>query len=322
MNVIEVTGFGDRDVLGTADRDTPEPDLSEVRIAVEAVGVNFADIMQRRGHYPGGPQPPYVPGTEAAGTIDAVGEGVDREVGERVVAMTNEAYAEYTTANVDALFAIPEEMSFEEAAGFPVQFLTAHNTLFEWGGLTEGESVLIHAAAGGVGTAATQLASQAGAETFGTASTREKLDLAEELGLDHGIQYTETDFADAVNDATDDEGVDLVLDGVGGDTTQRSLSCLTDFGRMTVYGAASGEPGHPDTSTLLFNNHTVIGYHLGQAIERVPQRVLGAVPDLTEALVSGDLDVVVGETFPLADAAEAHAYIENRESSGKVVLVP
>jgi NADPH2:quinone reductase len=322
MEAIEVTDFGDRDVLTAAEREAPEPDAGEVRVAIEAIGVNFADVMQRRGHYPGGPQPTYVPGMEAAGTIDAVGEGVDREVGERVVAMTNEAYAEYTTASVDALFDVPEGMGFEEAAGFPVQFLTAHNTLFEWGGLTEGESVLIHAAAGGVGTAATQLASRIGAETFGTASTEAKLDLAAELGLDHPIQYTETDFAEAVNEATDGEGVDLVLDGVGGGTTQKSLSCLTDFGRMTVYGAASGEPGQPDTGTLLFNNHTVIGYHLGQAIERVPGRVLGAVPNLTGALTSGDLEVIVGETFPLAEAEAAHAHIEERESSGKVVLVP
>lgn len=322
MEAIEVTDFGDRDSLTTTEREVPEPDSGEVRIAVEAVGVNFADIMQRRGNYPGGPQPPYVPGMEGAGTIDAVGEGVDREVGERVIAMTNEAYAEFSTASVDALFDIPSGMDFEAAAGFPVQFLTAHNTLFEWGGLMEGESVLIHAAAGGVGTAATQLASRAGATVFGTASSQEKLDLAAELGCDQPIDYTETNFATAVNDYTDGAGVDLVLDGVGGETTQRSLSCLTGFGRMTVYGAASGEPGRPDTGTLLFNNHSLLGYHLGQAIEHTPQRVLGAVPDLTEALTAGELEVVVGETFSLSDVKEAHAHVENRESTGKVVLVP
>jgi NADPH2:quinone reductase len=322
MEAIEVTDFGDRSSLTTTEREGPEPGPGEVRIAVEAIGVNFADIMQRRGHYPGGPQPPYVPGMEAAGTIDAVGEGVDREVGERVVAMTNDAYAEFSTASVDALFDVPEGMAFEEAAGFPVQFLTAHNTLFEWGGLTEGESVLIHAAAGGVGTAATQLASRAGATVLGTASSQEKLDLASELGCDQPIQYTETDFAEAVDDHTDGAGVDLVLDGVGGETTQRSLECLTDFGRMTVYGAASGEPGRPDTGTLLFNNQTLLGYHLGQAIEHTPQRVLGAVPDLTEALTAGELEVIVGETFSLSDVKEAHAHVENRESTGKVVLVP
>ncbi|EMA47660.1 zn-dependent oxidoreductase, NADph:quinone reductase [Halococcus morrhuae DSM 1307] len=322
MKAVEITEFGDSDVIETTEREVPEPGDGEVRVAVEAAGINFADIMQRRGHYVGGPEPPYVPGMEAAGTIDAVGDGVDREVGERVVAMTDEGYAEYTTADAAGLFDIPESMSFPEAAGFPVQFLTAHNTLFEWGGLEEDERVLIHAAAGGVGTAATQLASEAGAEVFGTASTQEKLDLAERLGLDHPINYTETEFAEAVNDATDGEGVDLVLDGIGGDTTTDSLDCLTHFGRMVSYGAASGEPGYPDTSTLLFNNFTIQGYHLGQSMQRAPERVLDAVPHLTELLTNGELEVVVGETFPLAEAADAHEYIENRKSSGKVVLEP
>ena len=322
MQAIEITEFGDSGVIESTERDRPEPSDGEVRIAVEAVGVNFADIMQRRGHYVGGPEPPYVPGMEVAGTVDAVGEGVDRETGERVVAMTDEGYAEYATANAAGLFDVPESMSFPEAAGFPVQFLTAHNTLFEWGGLEEGERVLVHAAAGGVGTAATQLASEAGAKVFGTASTQDKLDLAERLGLDHPINYTESDFAEEVNDTTDDEGVDLVLDGIGGDTTTESLDCLTHFGRMVSYGAASGEPGHPDTSTLLFNNFTVYGYHLGQSMQRAPERVLDAVPHLTELLTSGELEVIVGETFPLAEAADAHEYIENRQSSGKVVLEP
>ncbi|WP_049996758.1 quinone oxidoreductase family protein [Halococcus sediminicola] len=322
MQAIEITEFGDSGVIESTERDRPEPSDGEVRIAVEAVGVNFADIMQRRGHYVGGPEPPYVPGMEVAGTVDAVGEGVDREVGERVVAMTDEGYAEYATANAAGLFDVPESMSFPEAAGFPVQFLTAHNTLFEWGELEEGERVLVHAAAGGVGTAATQLANEAGAEVFGTASTEEKLALAERLGLDHPIDYTETDFAEEVNEQTDGEGVDLVLDGIGGETTTESLDCLTHFGRMVSYGAASGEPGYPDTSTLLFNNFTIQGYHLGQSMQRDPERVLDAVPHLTELLTSGELEVIVGETFPLAEAADAHEYIENRQSSGKVVLEP
>lgn len=322
MKAIEVTEFSGNDVLEATECDAPEPTDGEVRIAVEAAGVNFADIMQRRGHYQGGPQPSFVPGMEVAGTIDAVGEGVDRETGEQVVAMSDEGYAEYVTANAAGLFDVPESMSFEEATGFPVQFLTAHNTLFEWGELDGDERVLIHAAAGGVGTAATQLADEAGAEVFGTASTPEKLNLAERLGVGHPINYTETDFAEEVNDSTDGEGVDLVLDGIGGDTTAESLDCLSHFGRMVSYGAASGRPGEVDTGTLLFNNYTVYGYHLGQSMQRDPERVLNAVPHLTELLTSGDLEVIVGETFPLEDAVAAHEYIENRESTGKVVLKP
>ena len=323
MKAIEVQAFGTSDELSVVERETPEPGEGEVRVEVAAAGINFADIMQRRGHYEGGPEPTYVPGMEAAGTIDAVGEGVGLDEGDRVVAMTNGgAYAEYAIADPQSLFPIPDGMSFEEAAGFPVQFLTAHGCLFEWGGLEEGERVLIHATAGGVGTAAVQLASRAGAEVFGTASTEEKLDLAERLGCDHPIQYTEEDFVDRVHEITDGEGVDLVLDGVGGETSAESLDAIPQFGRMVAYGAASGRPGEIDTGTLLFGNKSVIGYHLGRAMVEDPNRVLKAVPDLQEGLQSGELEVIVGEDFALEDAAEAHQFIEDRGSTGKVVLKP
>ncbi|MDG5819208.1 NADPH:quinone oxidoreductase family protein [Natronococcus sp. A-GB7] len=323
MKAIEVTEYGDSDELETVDRDVPEPDAGEVRIEIEAAGINFADVMQRRGVYPGGPEAPYVPGMEAAGTIDATGEGVDLDEGDRVVAMLDRGgYAEYATANAQMLFPIPEGMSFEEAAGFPVQFLTAHSCLFEWGELEEGESVLIQAAAGGVGTAAVQLASNAGAEVFGTASSEEKLELAAELGCDHPIQYTETDFRETVEAETDGEGVDLVLESVGGDVFERSLDAMAHFGRMVTFGVASGEPASAENRRLLFENKSVRGFHLGQAAMHDPSRIMQAVPELTEGLASGDLEVIVGESFPLEEAADAHRYIEDRKSSGKVLLKP
>ena len=323
MQAIEVSEFGSTDVLETIEAETPEPQEGEVRIEVRAAGVNFADIMQRRGNYQGGPEPPYIPGMEVAGVIDAVGDGVDHETGEKVVSLlTSGGYAEYAIADARGLLDVPGKMSFEEAAGFPVQWLTAHNLLHEWGDLEEGETVLVHAAAGGVGSAAVQLAAEAGAEVIGTASTEEKLELASELGMDHGIQYTEEDFVERVDEITDDQGVDLVLDGIGSDTTDRSLDALTSFGRMVSFGAASGEPGRPNTADLLFGNKTVIGYHLGSAIAQKPERVLGAVPELTQLLSEGTLEVQVGHTFDLEAAAEAHRFIEDRKSSGKVVLQP
>ncbi|QLG49406.1 quinone oxidoreductase family protein [Natrinema halophilum] len=324
MKAIEVDAYGDSDELSVVDVQMPEPDAGEVRIDIEAAGINFADIMQRRGHYPGGPEPPYVPGMEAAGTVNAVGEGVDDlEVGDRVVTMLDTGgYAEYATADAGMLFPVPDEMSLEAAAGFPVQFLTAHACLFEWGGLEEGESVLIQAAAGGVGTAAVQLASNAGAEVFGTASTQEKLDLASDLGCDHPINYTETDFREVIDDETNGDGVDLVLESVGDDVFERSLDAMAHFGRMVTYGVASGVPAEVSNQRLLFENKTVKGFHLGQAATHDPGRVMQAVPDLTEGLASGDLEVILGKSFALEDAAEAHQYIEDRKSSGKVVLQP
>jgi NADPH2:quinone reductase len=230
-------------------------------------------------------------------------------------------YAEYVTADAAGLFDVPTGLSVEEAAGFPVQFLTAHNCLHSWGDLEAGESVLIHAAAGGVGTAAVQLASEAGAEVFGTASTDEKLALAERLGCDHPINYEDEDFT-AVIDSETDHGVDLVLDGVGGETSARSLDALKEFGRMVVYGAASGEPGQLRTDEVLFGNQTIQGYHLGRATRRQPTRVFEAVPELTELLESGRLEVQFDRAFDLTAVQDAHEYIESRQSSGKVVLTP
>ncbi|WP_090619272.1 quinone oxidoreductase family protein [Natrinema salaciae] len=324
MKAIEIESYGESDELSVVDVPTPEPGAGEVRIDIEAAGINFADIMQRRGHYPDGPEPTYVPGMEAAGTVDAVGDGVeDLSEGDRVVAMLDTGgYAEFVTADANLLFPIPDEMSFEEAAGFPVQFLTAHACLFEWGGLEADESVLIQAAAGGVGTAAVQLASNAGAEVFGTASTGEKLDLANSLGCDHAINYTNTDFREVVDEETDGEGVDLVLESVGDDVFERSLDAMAHFGRMVAYGVASGVPAEVSNQRLLFENKTVKGFHLGQASLHDPSRVMKAVPELTDGFASGDLEVILGESFALEDAAEAHQYIEDRKSSGKVLLKP
>ncbi len=339
VKATRIEAFGDSDALETGEIERPEPRSGQVLLEVRAAGINFADIMQRRGEYPGGPQPPFTPGMEVAGVISEVGDEADLDEGDRVVGLIGQGgYAEYAIADPQALFPIPEGMGFEEAAGFPVQYLTAHNCLFEWGGLereapsasesasgpsprADGERVLIHAAAGGVGTAAVQLASRAGAEVFGTASTQEKLDLSSELGCDHPINYTETDFSEEIGEITD-EGVDLVLDGVGGESFEKSLDALAPFGRIVTYGVASGEPGRVETPEVFFGNSSIIGYHLGKASQQAPERVFAAVSDLTEGFASGGLGVVVGETFDLEEAAEAHRFIENRESSGKVVLVP
>jgi len=323
MRAAQVTEYGDRETLEVTDVETPEPGSGEVRIEVKAAGINFADIMQRRGHYQGGPEPPYIPGLEVAGVVDAVGDGVGREVGDEVVCMVDGAggYSEYATANAMGLFDIPEGLSFEEAAGFPVQYLTAQNCLHEWGGLEEGESVLIHAAAGGVGTAAVQIAREAGAEIFGTASTEEKLEKAASLGADHTINYEEEDFVEVVREKTD-YGVDLVLDGVGGETTERSLDALKEFGRMVVFGAASGRPGRPGTDDILFGNQKIIGYHLGRGIQRKPMKVLASVEDLSTMLAEGKLEVQFDRAFDLDDVADAHEYVESRQSMGKVVITP
>lgn len=323
MRVVEATSHGDPSVLSVAEAPRPDPDGDEVRIAVERAGVNFADVEKRRGRYPDGPEPPYVPGIEVAGRIDAVGGDGARREGERVAAVLDGGgYAEYATAAADALIDIPAGVDPAAAAGVPVQFLTAHNALFEWGGLASGECVLVHAAAGGVGTAAVQLAADAGATVFGTASTAEKLALASDLGVDHPIDYTGADVAAAVGELTDGAGVDLVLDGVGGEAFYAGLDALADCGRIVVYGVASGSIPTVSTPRLLFENRSVHGYHLGHALDHAPGRVRTGLERLVDRFEAGAVEVVVGAEFPLADAAEAHRALEARETTGKVLLSP
>ncbi|MFB6280870.1 MAG: zinc-binding alcohol dehydrogenase family protein [Haloferacaceae archaeon] len=323
MRAVRVREHGGPSVLSVAEVPRPDPGRGEVRIDVERSGVNFADIEKRRGRYPDPPEPPYVPGIEVAGRIDAVGAGVGRRPGERVAAIIDRGgYAEYATAPADALIGVPAGVGLGAAAGVPVGCLTAHNALFEWGGLEPGERVLVHAAAGGVGTAAVQLAADAGATVFGTASTAEKLSLAADLGADHAIDYTATDVAARIADITDGEGVDLVLDGVGGDAFYAGLDALADCGRIVAYGLASGDVPTVATPRLLFGNRAVLGYHLGHAREHAPERVRAGLDRLTDRLAAGAVEVTVGAEYPLADAAEAHRAVEARETRGKVLLSP
>lgn len=323
MRVVEVTDYGGPSVLETREEPIPEPGASEVRIRVERAGVNFADIEKRRGNYPNGPTPPYVPGIEVAGRIDATGPDVDRHCGEAVTAIVDGGgYAEYAIARADRLIEPPEGVDLVAAAAIPVQFVTAHNTLFEWGELTDADRVLVHAAAGGVGTAAVQLASRAGATVFGTASTERKVTLAEELGVDHPINYEDEDVVTAIDAITDGDGVDLVLDGVGGEAFTAGVDALADFGRIVTYGVASGDVPTVAAPRLLFENKSVRGYHLEHALEHAPGRVQTGIDRLTERFERDDVRVVIGGEWPLTEAEQAHAAIDSRETTGKVLLTP
>lgn len=326
MRAIEVTEYGSPTVLRTTNRPQLHPSDHELCIEVVAAGVNFADIMHRRGTYPSGPAPPYIPGFEVSGVVDAVGAGITQfGVGDRVVSYVaggTGGYAEYALVEPNHTFRVPEDLPLHEAVAVPIQFLTAHNCLFEWGGLDAGDRVLIHAAAGGVGTAAVQLALEAGAEVFGTASTETKLDRIRSLGCDHCLNYAEISFVDAITHRTDGEGVDLVLDGVGGSVHHNSLKVLAPFGRLVAYGVASGEGTQLNPSGLLTKNLQVYGYHYGSALAEVPERVLGPSESILQQLSNGTIDVILDDTILLEQAAMAHQRLENRENVGKIVLQP
>jgi len=323
MRAVEVPEYGDSSVLTLTDRSPPERSANEVSIDVAAAGVNFADVEQRRGNYPDGPSPPFVPGLAVAGTVAAAPSESDLAVGDRVVALTSGGgYAATATAPVERTFRIPGSLSWAEATALPVQGLTAHNVLHEWGDLSAGERVLVHAGAGGVGSLAVQLADAAGATVFATASTAGKRERARELGADHTVDYTETDVADAVLARTDGDGVDLAVDGVGGDAFAASVEALAPVGRVVSFGMASGSVPTVATPRLFFSNQSVVGYHLEHALDHVPERVLGAVQSLTDHLASGRVEAVVDRTVPLDEAERAHDALADRETVGTVVLEP
>ncbi|MFB6136744.1 MAG: NADPH:quinone oxidoreductase family protein [Halobacteriaceae archaeon] len=326
MRAVQVSECGDPSVLSVVERPVPEPGPGEVRLAVDAAGVNFADVEQRRGRYPDGPETPFVPGLEVAGTVDAVGADLgdaDVAVGDRVAALPDTGgYAEQVVVPVERLFPAPDALSDAAAASYPVQWLTAHNTLFEWGELAADETVLVTAAAGGVGSAAVQLASDAGATVLGAASTAEKRSLASDLGATHAIDYTGADLGERVREVTDGRGVDLVLDGVGGDAFRSGVESLAPFGRVVVYGLASGDVPRVATPRLLFENTSVRGYHLMHALDHRPERVRTAVEPVVSGLTEGRYRVAVDAEYDLADAAVGHRRLEGRESTGKLVLRP
>ncbi len=325
MKAIQVNEFGEPGVLEHMEVERPSPGEGEVLIEVEAVGVNYADTMRRRNQYLEETPLPFVPGSEVAGTVAEVGEGVeDVNEGDRVVTLLEiGGYAEHAVAPAPNLIPIPEDMDFDQAAAIPLQGLTAYHVLKTQGMLKEGESVLVHAAAGGVGYLAVQMAKLMGAGTvIATASTQEKLDMAKELGAGVLINYTEDDWPEQVREATDGAGADIILEMVGGDDfLQKNLECLAVFGRMVVYGAASGERGSFVAMDLMHHNQIVAGFYLPGIMGR--SDLLG--PSLQEILgwiSSGDLELTIGARYSLEQASEAHEALEGRETTGKIVLNP
>jgi NADPH:quinone reductase-like Zn-dependent oxidoreductase len=336
MQAAVVKKFGAAENFELRDWPDPVPKADECLIRVRAVGINFADLLQRMGVYPGTPKPPFIPGFEVAGTVEAAPAGASVKPGDRVVAMTRfNAYAELAACGADAVFAIPDTLSFEEAVAIPVNYLTAYHSMFEMGNLRAGDRVLIHGAAGGVGVAATQLARARGVETFGTAGPS-KQQFLRTLGVDHPIDYAREDFEAAVRRAAPN-GIEMVLDPIGGKSWAKSLRCLGAMGRLVVFGfsAAAGPSGKrsipraakayaqmPRISPmkLMEQNQAVIGVHMGrmEGREAVMRREMNEILDMYRA---GAIHPVVGKTFPLAEAAAAHRYIHDRKNVGKVVLM-
>ncbi|MGH2497716.1 MAG: quinone oxidoreductase family protein [Ktedonobacteraceae bacterium] len=322
MQAIRIHETGGPEVMHLEEIETPTPAQGEVLVKIAAAGVNYADLAQRKGAYLTRTQTPMTMGFEVAGTIAALGPGVSSPpVGTRVIAFVAGGYAEYAVASTATVIPIPDTLDFAHAAAFAVQGLTAYQTLRESGRLQAGESVLVQAAAGGVGTLAVQLARLMGAgKIIGTASNEHKLDLVRRLGADAAINYTQDDWVEQVKKATGGRGVDIVLEVVGGKAAEQCLQCLAPFGRMVIIGAASGERAQFSAVQLMYKNLSVVGYWLTAWMNR-PDRIAAATIELMQYLASGTLQIIVGHTYPLAEAAEAHRAIAERRTTGKVVLL-
>jgi NADPH:quinone reductase-like Zn-dependent oxidoreductase len=331
-----ISRYGGPEVLDLQEREDPKPGEGKVAIRVRASGVNFADILARRGLYPDAPKPPCVVGYEVSGVIEAVGPGVDDAlVGREVIALTRfGGYSELVVVNVSQLFDKPKRLSYEEAAAIPVNYLTAYQLLVVMGSLREGEAVLIHNAGGGVGLAALDIAKHIGAITYGTASSH-KHQFLRERGLAHPMGYE--GWPDKLMELTEGRGVELIIDPIGGGHWRKSYRALRATGRLGMFGISSvAQPGwggrlhllklaletprfHP--LRLINANKGIFGVNLGH-LWREGEKLRGWMEEILEGVEEGWVRPHVDKAFKFEQAAEAHRYIEERRNIGKVVLAP
>ena len=312
MRAIVVSRQGGPEVMQMQEAPEPQARAGEVLVKVEAAGINFADAMMALGQYPGGPQPPFIPGLEFAGTVEGSGR---RVMG---FAAAGGAYAERIAVPEHTLLDIPANWSAAEAAAFPVNFFTAYFAYWMADAKPD-DRVLIHAAAGGVGTAAVQLGKVFEVEMWGTASSDEKLARLRELGLDHPINYAKNDYEQVIRDETDGRGVNIVFEMLGGEHTVKSARCLAHLGRLIIYGSATGKLPIYDFLTLFSKNATV--HHLWLTpMASEPELMQMAVQDLVGWASKGRIRPVVGHTLPLEQAAEGARLLLERKNYGKVIL--
>lgn len=339
MKAIYIPKYGRPDVLEVRETPDPTPEQGEVRIRVHASGINFADIMARQGLYQDAPKPPMVVGYEVSGVIDAVGSGVtDRTEGQRVLAMTQfGGHADTVCVPPIQTFPISDKMTFEEGAALPVAYLTAYHMLFHVFRLRAGDHVLIHQAAGGVGTAASQLCrSVEGVVSYGTASAR-KHDYFRANGCDHPIDYHSVDYVDAIEELTNGRGVDVVLDALGGADWKKGYSLLRPAGMLIPFGWANMAKHGERRMThvlgqflrmpwwtpmkLMHENKGVAGVNMGHLWDH-QELIAEELNALLKLYDEGQIKPHVDRTFRFELAAEAHAHIEAGHNVGKVLLTP
>lgn len=323
MKVVQFAHYGGPEVLELVEREVPTPGTGEILIKVGAIGVNFADTMQRAGTYPVKFELPFVPGYEANGWVEAVGPDVEGfTVGQRVTTSLSQGggYAQYVLAPAATSYPLPDGVDDRIALALKVQGLTAYFLLKSATRLVEGDTVLIHAAAGGVGTIAVQLAKLWGASTVIGAASPGKHAQVKSLGADVVIDYTQPNWSEQVLAATSGQGASIILDPLGDSGRVENLKALAPFGRWATYGTLAGGPVTLDGAAigqLIGKNQSVHGFSLSQGYD-----LAEATNELFGLVSSGQLRIEQGPQWPLSEAAEAHRALENRETTGKVILVP
>ena len=300
----------------------PVPDSHQVLVKVHAIGLQGGDVRARAAYAV--PSPQHVVGYQVAGVIEAVGSEVtDRTIGQPVAAiMLDGSHAERAVADSSWTWVLPRDMDFASAAAVPVEFGTAHEALFEFGGLTAGQTVLVQAGAGGFGLAAIQLAKAAGATVISTASSSARLERLSTYGVDFGIDYTKVDTVSEVMRITNGRGVDLALDSVGGRALAACIEAVAYRGTVVFIGAMGGDESAPDITPLLLKNASLTGFYLVEEMVRALDRTRAIIAEQVNRVHSGELEAVLDLTFRLSEAADAHRRVESREAFGRIIIEP
>jgi NADPH2:quinone reductase len=327
MRAWQVHELGDpSEVLKLEEVEDPEPGPGEVVVEVEAAALNFFDILLCKGEYQEHPELPFTPGAEVSGTVIAAGDSADLPTGTRVIAtppLPKGGFAEKVTVPIEgSVFPIPDAMPSEAAASMHTVYQTAYVGLHRRANLEQGETVLVHAGAGGVGSAAVQVAKAAGARVISTAGGAEKVEICRELGAEIAVDYREENFVDVVKEATDGRGADVIFDPVGGDVFDSSRRCVAFEGRIVIVGFASGRIAEAPTNHALVKNYSVVGLHWGLYNKVMPDLVTETHDALVKLYQEGDINPLIFETVPFEEVPEALKLLGSRKTYGKLVTKP
>jgi NADPH2:quinone reductase len=323
MTAIEISEPGGPEVLRPAERPVPQPGAGEVLIRVAAAGVNRPDVAQRNGSYPPPPGASDLPGLEVAGTVAALGAGATGwQVGDAVCALTSGGgYAQYVAVPATQALPVPAGLDMVQAAALPETFFTVWTNVFDRGRLAAGEAFLVHGGSSGIGTTAIQLARAFGARVFTTVGSAEKAAACLELGAELAVNYRDADFVEAIRGATDGQGVDVILDMVGGDYLPRNIRCLRPDGRLVQIALMRGAKGELDLARVMTRRLTVTGSTLRPQSTAAKAAIAAALREkVWPRLVSGELKPVIHATFALSEASKAHELMESSGHIGKIVL--